>query len=388
MGKSYAFSQAAVNQELFLSDLPLEAFDGYKHNLPLQLARAGIDFEGYRPELTSAADRYRKSQQVQMLSNPPSDSGLFSPDDLGPGDSSRVRLSKSNAGRPPLDPVVMFRIVFLGQITQTSDEEMSLSISSNMVTRLFVKVPPGVRISRQAIWAYREMFAKSGVCEMIMRAHVDELRKMGLVANDGPMILDGSFVEAPKQRNTREENQLIKDGRGAELWNDQPAKKRQKDVDGRWTKKNNETHFGYKIHALADATSKVMLFGATTPANVHDSRALNMVLNDQEDKGRVLYADSAYAGKELEELTRSFNVIPCFCEKGYANRPLTAEQKAKNREKSKTRCRIEHIFGHIQTVFKGSCVRSIGLVRAEAHNWLIMLGYNICRQLTLCRQLE
>ena len=70
-----------------------------------------------------------------------------------------------------------------------------------------------------------------------------------------------------------------------------------------------------KIHALADASSKFLIHNVATPANVHDSKALNWVLNEEEDEGRVLYADSAYAGKELEEIVRYFNVTPCFCER-------------------------------------------------------------------------
>lgn len=229
--------------------------------------------------------------------------------------------------------------------------------------KAFVKELLGKRFAavslRRHAWSYREIFVKSGLCESITYAHLEELREQGLLGNTGAMILDGSFVEAPKQRNTREENQLIKQGRGGELWNDQPAKKRQKDVDARWTKKNNEVHYGYKIHALADASNKFLIHNVATPANVHDSKALNWVLNEEEDEGRVLYADSAYAGKELEEIVRYFNVTPCFCEKGRVNHPLTAKQKAHNRKKSKIRCRVEHIFGYIQTVFTGSFVRSI-----------------------------
>jgi len=33
------------------------------------------------------------------------------------------------------------------------------------------------------------------------------------------------------------------------------------------------------------------------------------------------------------------------CEKGVRNRPLTEEQKANNREKSRVRSRVEHILG-------------------------------------------
>ena len=57
-------------------------------------------------------------------------------------------------------------------------------------------------------------------------------------------MIDGSFVEAPRQHNTREENKLIKEDRGGELWNPEEGdteeekrrkanKKRQKDIDAR-----------------------------------------------------------------------------------------------------------------------------------------------------------
>ncbi len=55
-------------------------------------------------------------------------------------------------------------------------------------------------------------------------------------------MIDGSFVEAPRQHNTREENKIIKEDRGGELWNPEEGdtkeekkrkanKKRQKDMD-------------------------------------------------------------------------------------------------------------------------------------------------------------
>ena len=62
------------------------------------------------------------------------------------------------------------------------------------------------------------------------------------------VIIDGSFVEVPRQRNTSEENRTIKEGRGNELWNaeeddtEEDRKKKankrsHKDTDARWTKK-------------------------------------------------------------------------------------------------------------------------------------------------------
>ena len=63
----------------------------------------------------------------------------------------------------------------------------------------------------------------------------------GLVDVKENMILDGSFVEAMRQRNTRDENKAIKDGRGNEPWIDHPAKKRQKAVEGRISKPTTAT---------------------------------------------------------------------------------------------------------------------------------------------------
>lgn len=67
------------------------------------------------------------------------------------------------------------------------------------------------------------------------------------------------------------------------------------------------------------------------------------------------------------------------CEKGYRGKPLTDEQKESNRKKSKTRCRIEHVFGFMTGSTHGITLRSIGIERAEFNIGLTNLAYNICR---------
>jgi len=70
--------------------------------------------------------------------------------------------------------------------------------------------------------------------------------------------IDASFVEVPRQRNKKSENEQIKESNGSELWNDKPKKKRQKDIDARWTKKDKQTFFGYKNHVKEDDKSKLI----------------------------------------------------------------------------------------------------------------------------------
>lgn len=195
--------------------------------------------------------------------------------------------------------------------------------------------------------------------------------------NEGEMI-DASFAVAPRQRYTREENKTIKEGKGDELWNDKPNKKRHKDIDGRWTKKNYETFYGYKNHAKVDTKSKFIDKFRVTDASVHDSQPLDDLLTE-DDKGQALHADSAYTGEEQEKVLSKYEMNNCVREKGYRNKPLTVEQKNQNRVKSKTRARVEHVFGFMKQSMNGLAVKSVGIARATGIIGLINLTYNLFR---------
>jgi len=87
-----------------------------------------------------------------------------------------------------------------------------------------------------------------------------------------------TFVEVPRQRNSREENAGIKAGQPPEQWKEEPNKLRQKDVDARWTKKNDEQHYGYKNHVNADEANKLVQSCAVSDAAVHDSQVFEELL--------------------------------------------------------------------------------------------------------------
>ena len=111
---------------------------------------------------------------------------------------------------------------------------------------------------------------------------------MGFQASKG-QIVDASIVPAPKQRNSREENEAIKRGEVPD-WPE--TKRRQKDVDARWTKKNDQSHFGYKNHVAVDVKRKFVRAWKATAANVHAGRVFEEILS--ENTSRDVYAYSAY----------------------------------------------------------------------------------------------
>jgi IS5 family transposase len=296
---------------------------------------------------------------------------------------------KNNAGAKPYDVVMMFKIMILQRYYGLGDTQVEYQIIDRMSFKKFLGLESGDKVpDEKTVWLFRENLTKSGVVEMLFSQFTKFLEEKNLLFNEGKLV-DASFTIAPRQRNTREENEKIKKGEGNDLWNDQPNKKKHKDIDARWTKKNGEKYFGYKNHAKVDSRSKFIKKFAVTDASVHDSQPLDDLL-DKSDKGQPLYADSAYTGDKQKKIIRKYRLKNKVHEKGYRGNPLTDKQKAKNKIKSKTRVRVEHVFGFMEQSMNGLVVKSVGIVRATGIIGLINLTYNLFRfeqvqRLNLCK---
>ena len=145
----------------------------------------------------------------------------------------------------------------------------------------FLGLQPGDSVpDAKTIWDFKQLLEKDGRdgWRKLFERFGQLLQSQGMLAKEGS-IVDASFVAAPKQRNSREENAQIKEGKRPEGFDTDTAKGRQKDCDARWTKKNNEVHYGYKNHAKVDAKSKLVGAYATTPASVHDSQVLEELVD-------------------------------------------------------------------------------------------------------------
>jgi IS5 family transposase len=219
------------------------------------------------------------------------------------------------------------------------------------------------------------------IVESLFDLFLKELTRLNLIVNAGK-IIDASFVEVPRQRNSREENAQIKSGEIPSSFTQNPHKQSQKDTDARWTKKNKVNYFGYKNHAKQDAGSKLITKYLVTDASVHDSQAIEKLL-DANDQDEDFYGDSAYSGEPQEKIIAAKKMINKVCEKGTRNHPLTDEQKANNKEKSRVRSRVEHIFGFMENSMNGMYIECIGIKRATAIIGLMNLTYNMYRKIQL-----
>lgn len=198
----------------------------------------------------------------------------------------------------------------------------------------------------------------------------------------GGQMIDASIVPVPRQRNERDENARIKTGETPEGWDDQPARRRQKDTDARWTKKHGKSHYGYKNHINADRRHKLIRRYTVTDASVHDSQALDEIL-DEANTASDLWADSAYRSAETEGKLAARGLRSRIHRKARRNRPLGEREKQGNRTRSKVRVRVEHVFGAQVNDMGGTLVRSIGIARARARIGLKNLAYNMRRAVQL-----
>ena len=313
---------------------------------PLERLSKGVDFELFRPVL------------LDKLHVEPKDKG----------------------GRRPYDYVLMFKIVILQRYYNLSDDQSEYQICDRLSFMRFLKLTIADDVpDSKTIWHFRERLVDLELVDVLFDLFKTKLEELGLIVHEGK-IVDASFVEVPKQRNSREENGQIKNGEVPDSWKTNENKLEQKDTDARWTKKNNVSFYGYKNHVKCEQTNKFITGYTVTDASVHDSQPTPDLLN-KEDEGQPLYADSAYVGEELHiKLVEDKKVQPVIIEKGYRNNPLTDEQKANNKEKSKVRVRVEHIFGFIENSMNGSTIKTIGTKRAKAIIGLMNLTYNLFRK--------
>ena len=297
---------------------------------------------------------------------------------------TRAEDKKSNAGRPAYDAILKFKMLVLAALYNLSDEAIEFQVRDRLSFMRFLGLELHHAVpDATTIWLFREALVKAGKIDALFDLFKQHLEARGFIARGG-QIIDATIVEAPRQHNTRDENEQVKGGATPEAWEKKPAKNRQKDKDARWTKKHGKSYFGYKNHVGIDKTHKLIREWDMTDASVHDSQKLDDLL-DCGNTSRDVWADSAYRSEAAEAR---------LAEKGYRSRihfrawrdhPLDETQKNANRARSEVRARVEHIFGDMTTAMGGTIVRTIGAARARFKIGMMNLGYNVRRLATLER---
>src|ERR1700752_1344665 len=252
----------------------------------LETFRSAVDFELFRPELNAA---------------------------LGYTD-------RTEGGRPPFDPVLMFKILVIQATNNLSDERAEFLINDRLSFMRFLELGLEDRVpDARTIWLFREKLTTNGAIKRLFEQFDALLRQAGYIAMSG-QIVDASLVAAPRQRNTGDEKKAIKEGRIPDEWKEKPAKLRHKDRDARWTVKFTKAKpredgsspmvdlaipvFGYQNHISIDRGFGFIRQWSATDAAAYEGRRLREGLLDKTNTASGVWADTAYRSAANEEFIR------------------------------------------------------------------------------------
>jgi IS5 family transposase len=283
--------------------------------------------------------------------------------------------ASGRGGRPPYPTVLMVKLLLLQQLYNLSDDALEYQVLDRTSFQRFLGLEHSGRVpDAKTIWVWRERLKKQDLIGDISAAVSGQLHRAGFIARGG-QIIDASIVNAPIQRNRREENEAIKHDQVPEDWN--AAKRAQKDVDARWTKKHGKSFYGYKLHANTDRRWGFIRQHEVSAAQVHDSQHFETIL-DRANTGRTIRADSAYADQHREAELKRQGYRADIQRKGHAGKPLSEAQQRRNHRIAKDRAFVEHAFARLAQQ-GGKCLRTIGLARAKVVIGLKVASHNLMR---------
>jgi IS5 family transposase len=245
---------------------------------------------------------------------------------------------KPGNGRPPLGVERMLRIYFLQQWFNLSDPAVEEALYDSMVMRQFV----GVDLGREpvpdetTVCKFRHLLEEHGLGGEMLEAVNLHLQSQGVRITKGT-IVDATIIHAPS--STKNEKQ-------------------ERDPEMRQTKKGNQWYFGMKAHVGVDSKTKMIHTAVATAANVADAKVLPELLHGEETR---VWGDQAYCGQSEVIRDCAPRAQDCTHRRYRYHGRINEAERAKNRNKSKVRSKVEHVFGVLKLKFGFVKVRYRGL---------------------------
>ncbi len=257
-------------------------------------------------------------------------------------DSAFPVRDPKKGGQPRYDRVMMFKAIVLMELYGLSAEALEYQINDRASFQRFLGLEPQHQVpDSTTVRLFAEHLTKAKAMEQLFAAYHARLSAANLVVNEGK-IVDASMVHAPIQHNGRDDREKLENGEVPENWSSR--KKAQKDLDADWTKKHGKSYHGYKNHVKVDAGSKVIDHYVVTPASVSDGK-MAWELLDEADHGQSFYGDKGYDWQDVKDGIALAQMKDCVLKQPRKNKPLSEQDKQRNKELSRVRARVEHVFG-------------------------------------------
>ena len=231
-------------------------------------------------------------------------------------------------GRPPLPLERMLRVYFLQLWFNLSDPAIEEELYESASMREFAGIDLGAEAApdETTVCKFRHLLEKNRLGKKLLNTMNEHLRRSGIKIANGT-IVDATIISAPSSTK----NQSGK-----------------RDPEMHQTAKGNQWYFGMKAHVGVDSRTKLIHTVLVSAANVADSKAIPYLLHGKETR---VWGDQAYQGQTAAIKSAAPNARD-FTNRRYRWGPRIDESiKATNRNKSRVRAKVEHVFGVIKRVF-------------------------------------
>lgn len=257
---------------------------------------------------------------------------------------------KSNAGRPPYDPILMTKALVIQSWYGISDEELEYQIADRISFQKFLGFPKDIP-DFTTFWKFREYISEETL-NKIWEELKRQMQEKGIKFSKG-VIQDASFVVASPGKT----NSGMKDrGRG------QPTTRNE---DGTWAKKGNKSYFGYKDHIKMDSENDIVTELVVTTASVHDG-SIDLAKPDE-----TVYRDKGYFG------CRTKAKGDATMKRAARGHPLSVVDKLRNKRISKIRAPGERPFAVVRRVMKGGYTYLTELHKVFVQSMMRYFTYNL-----------
>jgi IS5 family transposase len=307
-------------------------------------------------------------------------------------EAALARSDRVKGGRPPYDPVLMFKILVVQTLYTLSDDQTEYQIRDRLSFMRFLGLALEHRVpDAKTIWLFRERLTQASAAERLFARFDAVLRQAGYLAMAG-QIVDATVVEARRPRLTLDEKATVKAGSVPESWSQ--ARRAQIDTEGRWTLKRGRRRpaagrssrrtqselvipaFGYKNHLGIDRRYGFIRRFTVTDAAAPDGRQLGWLL-DPDNTASPVWADTAYRSAANLALLVRRGLAPRFQRAKPRGRPMPAHIARGNATRARVRVAVEHVFA--QKCRLGLLIRTVGLARATTKLGLANVVTNMRR---------
>ena len=280
---------------------------------------------------------------------------------------ARYIADPSLPGERPIDPRVMLKGLMLQKWHNLSDPQLEEQLKDRISFRRFAGLSQQDPTPDETTFVrFRARLREAKLDGVIFAAVLRHVESRGLLVKGGT-IVDATLVEQSTGHKTGK-----KDEQGEDITT--------RDPEASFTKKNDTSYHGYKMHTATD-TSGIITGVVVSTASHHDSRHIDELV---EDETRAVFADSAYSDTERRERLEKRGVLPAIIYKrNKGQKKLHAWQKKWNKLVSQVRAIGEHPYAWMKRLMSFTRCRYRGLRRNAFDFTLTAAAYNVRKAVSL-----